>query len=179
MGRHDEAYQNEIKRLTREIMEIEAEGYQFPDYAILRKPRQITQAEVLRLRKISKADLLERAFFIDPNGEIIYGISGKKPTDTIPTFDTLTIQNFKEKLAPSPVLTEWFSRLEGQYTKAELAHTIEEAENQGVVPTFEILYVGNLTYEFIEQFMKFFGIDPKTVSKLIDEIEEVVEWFEK
>lgn len=71
-------YEKQLRRIKRFVRQATKRGYDFPDTAIPKRPKTITEASVRKAASLTPDVLYKRATYTKNTGEVITGLEGRK-----------------------------------------------------------------------------------------------------
>lgn len=198
-----QAYRRERQRIQRQINRMTKRGYDVPDL-LPKIPKNITQASVRRLKKITTEKLYKESRFIDfETGEILTSKEGqtlersrrKKPKHkvqapppepdyvmfdnqilTVFTMEMTEIFGRNEKLFN--YITRWYNRALEKYGAEEMAEALEQAKAQGMFPGWEAVSDSEILVGKLEEITNLMAINTESREELFDELEQLEDWTE-
>lgn len=198
-----QAYRRERQRIQRQINRMTKRGYDVPDL-LPKIPKNITQASVRRLKKITTEKLYKESRFIDfETGEILTSKEGqtlersrrKKPKHkvqapppepdyvmfdnqilTVFTMEMTEIFGRNEKLFN--YITRWYNRALEKYGAEEMAEALEQAKAQGMFPGWEAVSDSEILVGKLEEITNLMAINTESREELFEELEQLEDWTE-
>lgn len=71
-------YEKQLRRIKRFIRQASKRGYDFPESAIPKHPKVVTEASVMRVASITPDTLYKKATYVTNTGEKLTGLEGRK-----------------------------------------------------------------------------------------------------
>lgn len=194
-------YEKQMRRITRLIREVEKEGGKILENLVPPKPIRVSKKRLQTLKKITAKKIYSTSEFVDiETGEIITPTSraefkrtrSKKSEDKYkkqrpigeqyrPTFSQIYINNYRSHLKEvdtyaSSIILAWLNNMVDNYGYDDVAEMLKEAEDRGIVLTYERLYRSELAMQYVTELMTYFE-ERGYMSE--DEVADLTEAFDK
>lgn len=184
-------YQKERRRILRYIRELSKKD-QFYTGKVPDIPKNITQASVNRLKKLSNKTIKDKSKYFDRDtGEIFDTKKDYKKAkqesipDDIPRQEDMLIGAFLDNASKFPkfaypFLSGWINTLIAQRGKQDVATMLQMAEDNGVTLTWDIAYkegeLNNFAHELLNYLPEVDGFTKDKMDDMLDEIEDFIDY---
>lgn len=197
-------YEKQIRRITRLIKEVEKEGGKLSEELVPPKPIRVSKKRIQLLKKITAKKIYSSSEFVDlDTGEIITPKSRtewkkrKKPrtelvhterpigVQDIPTFSQIYINNYRSHLKEvdtfaSSIILTWLNNMVDNYGYDDVAQMLKEAEDNGIILTYERLYRSELAMQYVSELMNYFEergyMSEGEVTELTEAFDKDTDW---